>query len=170
MNKSYIKGQDLVRVLPALELIEFSRELVEETITKIGRIALETVLCMSAVDVAGEPRRGREKGLVRIADENGVLFGRIEGNLGANPPARRVCDLCSDDRKDKPLLGLVILRGVRQSRDEAGQWDGGDILDPDTGKVYRVRLHPKNGGKELEVRGYLGISLFGRTQTWIRAE
>ena len=113
---------------------------------------------------------GREKGLVRISDENGVLFGRIEGNLGANPPARRVCDLCSDDRKDKPLLGLVILRGVRQSRDEAGQWDGGDILDPDTGKVYRVRLHPKNGGKELEVRGYLGISLFGRTQTWIRAE
>ena len=74
MNKSYIKGQDLVRVLPALELIEFSRELVEETITKIGRIALETVLCMSAVDVAGEPRRGREKGLVR---HHGSQPGRV---------------------------------------------------------------------------------------------
>jgi len=65
MNKSYIRGQDLARVLPALELIEFSRDLVEETLWSLGRLTLETVLAMSAVDVAGEPHRGREKGPVR---------------------------------------------------------------------------------------------------------
>jgi hypothetical protein len=62
MNRSYTKGQDLARVFPALELVDASRCLVEEVLLEIGRLTLETVLSMSAVDVAGEPRRGREKG------------------------------------------------------------------------------------------------------------
>jgi len=74
MNKSYMKGQDLAQVLPAMELIEFSRELVEGTIAELGRVALETILSMSAVDVAGEPRRGREKGPVR---HHGSQRGRV---------------------------------------------------------------------------------------------
>jgi uncharacterized protein (DUF2147 family) len=68
------------------------------------------------------------------------------------------------------LIGMAIIRAVRAAADEPGLWDGGDILDPDSGKVYRVRLRPRNGGKEMEVRGYLGLALFGRTQIWIRAE
>jgi putative transposase len=74
MNKSYTKGQELARVLPAFDLIEFSREMVEQTMTEIGRIAIETVLSMSAVDVAGEPHRGREKGPVR---HHGSQPGRV---------------------------------------------------------------------------------------------
>jgi uncharacterized protein (DUF2147 family) len=113
---------------------------------------------------------GREKGLVRIVAENGVLTGRIEGNLDPNAPLNRVCDLCTDDRKGKKLLGLTILRGVRASADDAGVWDGGDILDPDNGKTYRVRLRPSNDGKTMEVRGYIGLPLLGRTQVWIRTK
>lgn len=111
---------------------------------------------------------GREKGLVRIVAENGVLTGRIEGNLDPSAPQHRICELCTDDRKGKPLLGLTILRGVRASAGEAGVWDRGDILDPDTGKIYRVRLRPSNDGKSMEVRGYIGLPLLGRTQIWIR--
>lgn len=113
---------------------------------------------------------GREKGLVRIVTENGLLAGRIEGNLDPNGPSHRVCDQCSDDRKGKPLLGMTIIRGVRPSADEANVWDGGDILDPDSGKVYRLRLRLLQDGKALEVRGYMGIALLGRTQIWHRAE
>jgi uncharacterized protein (DUF2147 family) len=113
---------------------------------------------------------GREKGLVRIVAENGVLTGRIEGNLDPSVPPNRVCDICSDDRKGKKLLGLTFLRGVRASADEAGVWDGGDILDPDNGKIYRVRLRPSSDGKTMEVRGYIGLPLLGRTQVWIRAK
>jgi uncharacterized protein (DUF2147 family) len=113
---------------------------------------------------------GREKGLVRIVAENGVLTGRIEGNLDPSAPQHRICDLCTDERKGKPLLGLTILRGVRASADEAGIWNGGDILDPDVGKIYRVRLRPLKDGKEMEVRGYIGFPFLGRTQIWIRTE
>ena len=111
---------------------------------------------------------GREKGLVRITADNGVLTGRIEGSLGPTPPPSPICHQCSDDRKDQPLLGMAILRNVRAAT-EAGTWDGGDILDPDNGKVYRVRLRPVDNGEKLEVRGYIGVAMFGRTQTWIRA-
>ncbi len=136
MNKSYIKGQDLVRVLPALELIEFSRELVEETITKIGRIALETVLCMSAVDVAGEPRRGREKGLVRHhgSQPGRVVVGgkriqvsrprlRSKDGLEVAVPAYEA--LSSDPSQAERVLSRVVkgisTREYRGIFDEAGQ-------------------------------------------------
>jgi len=74
MNRSYTKGQDLARVFPALELVDASRCLVEEVLLEIGRLTLETVLSMSAVDVAGEPRRGKEKGPVR---HHGSQPGRL---------------------------------------------------------------------------------------------
>ena len=110
-----------------------------------------------------------EKSLVRIKDNAGVYSGSIEKLLdpaAAKPDA--VCDKCTDDRKDKPLLGLTILRHLKQSADDKTVWDGGDIVDPNNGKVYRTRLKPVDGGKKLEVRGYIGP--FYRTQVWLRVE
>ena len=106
----------------------------------------------------------QEKSLVRIAEANGVLTGRIEKLLD---PAKQdaKCEKCTDERKDKPVSGMVILRNVRANGDA---WEGGDILDPNNGKVYRVRLKPEEGGKQLEVRGYIGP--FYRNQHWIRVE
>ncbi|WP_372524323.1 DUF2147 domain-containing protein [Piscinibacter sp.] len=109
-----------------------------------------------------------EKSLVRISEAGGQLSGRIETLFDASKKDS-VCDKCSDERKDKRLLGLTILRNVTKQADEDA-WAGGEILDPNNGKVYKVRLKPVDGGAKLEVRGYIGMPLLGRTQTWVRVE
>ena len=112
----------------------------------------------------------KEKSLVRITEAGGVLTGKLEKLLDPGTKADAVCDKCTDDRKDKPLVGLTIITGVKQSASAADVWDGGHILDPNDGKIYKVRLSPVDGGKKLEVRGYIGMPLLGRTQTWLRVE
>jgi uncharacterized protein (DUF2147 family) len=108
------------------------------------------------------------KSLVRISEQGGALVGNIEKLLDPKDPADAKCDKCTDDRKNQPVLGLQIIRGVKPDGD--GVWGHGEILDPNNGKTYRTRLKPVDGGKKLEVRGYIGAPLFGRTQTWVRAE
>jgi uncharacterized protein (DUF2147 family) len=110
----------------------------------------------------------KEKSLVRIVDNSGVLSGRVEKFLDPETKQDSVCDKCTDDRKGKPILGLTILRNLKQGDEDKSVWEGGDILDPNNGKVYRARLKPIDGGKQLQLRGYLGP--FFRTQTWIRVE
>jgi uncharacterized protein (DUF2147 family) len=113
---------------------------------------------------------GQEKSLVRIIDNDGIVSGRVEKSLVNDPKSIKVCNLCTDDRKDKMIVGMEIIRGVSRSKETDGLWDGGEILDPQKGKLYRVRLTPIEGGRKLEVRGYIGLPLVGRTQTWLRAE
>ena len=110
----------------------------------------------------------KEKSLVRIKETNGVFTGTIEKFLDPATKLDEVCDKCSDDRKGKPVLGMTIIRNIKANADDKGIWDGGDILDPNNGKVYRARLKPVDGGKKLEMRGYLGP--FYRTQVWLRVE
>jgi uncharacterized protein (DUF2147 family) len=108
-----------------------------------------------------------EKSLVRITESGGVLSGRIEKLLDPATKPDAVCDKCTDDRKGKPLVGLTILRNLKPAEDKQW-WDGGDVTDPDNGKIYRARLRPIEGGRQLQMRGYIGP--FYRTQTWIRVE
>ena len=108
----------------------------------------------------------QEKSLVRITETGGVLSGKIEKLLDPSKQDSK-CDKCSDARKDQPVLGMTIIEGVKKEGDEA-QWAGGTILDPNNGKTYKVRLTPKDGGKTLEVRGF--IAFFYRNQTWQRVE
>ncbi|NVO07562.1 MAG: DUF2147 domain-containing protein, partial [Rhodoferax sp.] len=75
---------------------------------------------------------------------------------------------CTDDRKDKPVLGMTIIRNVRQDADDKSIWTGGEILDPTNGKTYKTRLKPVDGGKSMEMRGYIGFLY--RTQVWQRVE
>jgi uncharacterized protein (DUF2147 family) len=110
-----------------------------------------------------------EKSLIRISESGGVLSGKIEKLLDPSTKADAVCEKCSDERKDKPVLGMTIIRNAKADADKA-RWDGGDILDPNNGKVYKLLLKPVDGGKKLEVRGYIGMALLGRTQTWQRVE
>ena len=112
----------------------------------------------------------KERSLVRITETAGVFSGHVEKRLDPSAKPEDVCDKCADDRKDKPIQGLEIIRGVRKSDGDDNRWDGGTILSPDEGKTYKVRMSPADGGKKLEVRGYVGAPLLGRTQTWIRVE
>jgi len=110
-----------------------------------------------------------EKSYVRITEAGGVFTAKVEKILDV-AKADAKCDKCSDDRKDQPIQGMTIVKGVKAHADDKGLWDGGEILDPNNGKTYKVRMKPVDGGKKLEVRGYIGAPLLGRTQTWIRVE
>ncbi|HLW25759.1 MAG TPA: DUF2147 domain-containing protein [Steroidobacteraceae bacterium] len=110
-----------------------------------------------------DDKTGQPRAVVEIYAENGRLFGRIQQSFKPGAEQRR-CTVCSDERKDQPVIGLVIIRNLKPSGDE---WSGGDILDPDNGWVYRCKLKVDPDGR-LEVRGYLGFSLLGRTQFWRR--
>ena len=109
-----------------------------------------------------------EKSLVRITDDGGVSPARSRRSSTDKPDAK--CDECTDERKDQPVQGMMILRDIKLDADDKGTWVGGDILDPNNGKIYKVRMKPVDGGKKLEVRGYIGTPMLGRTQTWMRAE
>jgi uncharacterized protein (DUF2147 family) len=108
----------------------------------------------------------QEKSYVRIVESGEALAGKVERVLD---PAKQdaKCDDCGDARKGQPILGMTILEGVKKHADEP-YWDGGTILDPNKGKGYKVRLTPKDGGRQLEVRGFIGP--FYRNQTWLRVE
>ncbi len=106
------------------------------------------------------------KALVQITkNDDGTLSGKvIKGLNPADSPDRR-CTECTDDRKDQKILGMTIIRDMKQDGDT---WDGGNILDPENGKVYRCKMSLEEGGQKLVVRGYIGVSLLGRSQTWVR--
>ena len=110
----------------------------------------------------------KEKSLIRITESGGVFTGKLEKLLDPSAKPDAVCDKCSDERKDKPIVGMTLIKGVKQNADDKAKWDGGEILDPNNGKTYKVRLTPIDGGKALEVRGFIGP--FYRNQTWTRAE
>jgi uncharacterized protein (DUF2147 family) len=118
-------------------------------------------LWQSIDDATGKPRAE-----IRITEAKGLFTGFIERSLHPTPAGTiLLCELCPDDRKNKPLIGLDIIRNIKPSTD-AQVWDGGEILDPDKGKLFKLRLQLLDDGKRLQVRGYIGP--FFRNQTWIR--
>lgn len=111
---------------------------------------------------------GKERSYVRIVEVNGELQGTVEKIFtfpGDNP--EHLCDMCKGERKDQPVMGMMILWGLT---DHGGAWKGGHILDPNNGKTYRCKMSLSESGQQLDVRGFIGISLLGRTQTWHRLE
>ena len=130
----------------------------------VGAFAQDTPVCLwKTIDDDGKT----EKSLVRITDNGGVLSGRIEKLLDPSTKPDAVCEKCTDERKDKPIVGLTILRNLRVAEDKEW-WEGGDVTDPNNGKVYRARVRTIEGGRKLQMRGYIGP--FYRTQTWLRVE
>jgi uncharacterized protein (DUF2147 family) len=112
----------------------------------------------------------KEKSLVRIVETNGVYTGKVEKIIDPDASKDAVCKDCSDERKDKPIVGMTIIRDIKASADDKAVFDGGDILDPNNGKVYKVKLTVTEKGAKLDVRGYIGMPMLGRTQTWSRVE
>jgi uncharacterized protein (DUF2147 family) len=114
-------------------------------------------------DVSGKP-----KALIRITETNGALQGRIEKlfrpeGQDQNPK----CVKCEGANKDQPVIGMLFMSGHKKDGDE---YAGGEIIDPDNGKVYKSKVTLTDGGKKLNVRGYIGVPMFGRSQVWLRQE
>jgi uncharacterized protein (DUF2147 family) len=111
---------------------------------------------------------GQAKGLVRIKEVNGQFEGKIEKIFptpGDDPAPK--CEKCDGALRNQPVLGMTFLWGLKKQGDE---YQGGEILDPETGKIYRAKVKLADGGKKLDVRGFIGVSLLGRSQTWLREE
>lgn len=108
---------------------------------------------------------GKALGIVEIYEEEGMVYGRIIEIL--NPKDKnKTCDKCPGEDKDKPILGLTVIKDLKK---DGNEYSGGHILDPKHGKVYKCYINLENEDK-LKVRGYIGISLFGRTQYWHRVK
>ena len=110
----------------------------------------------------------KPKGEVRISlNAAGTMSGVVEKSLLPNSDEDPLCSLCTDDRKGKPKIGMEIIRGGKKVEGKE-VWEDGKILDPSNGKNYSLRLTPIEGGKKMEVRGYIGTPILGRTQIWLR--
>jgi uncharacterized protein (DUF2147 family) len=126
--------------------------------------------CVDATSPVGlwktvDDKTGTAGAVVQIYESNGRLFGKIVQIF--KPGAQsQVCVACSDERKGQPIIGLVIIRGIKPG--DGDYFSGGDILDPDSGTIYRCKFHLDQQGSVLIVRGYIGFSLLGRSQTWHR--
>lgn len=115
-----------------------------------------------------DDQTGKPRGLVRITETNGEYQGRVEKSFpkpGEDPNPK--CEKCEGARRDQPVIGMTILWGLKKQGDE---YQGGEILDPENGKVYRAKMKLVDGGSKLDVRGFIGFSLFGRSQIWLREE
>ena len=100
-----------------------------------------------------------------ITEKAGILTGTITKFLRPNANLAKLCTQCEDDRKDQLILGMELIRGAVKTAGK-NMWEGGRLLDPESGKAYALKMTPIEGGKKLEVRGsFLFIS---KTQTWNR--
>ena len=135
-----------------------------------------SLLLFSTITLAASPaglwksiddKTGKPRSLIRISEDNGVFSGVVEKGLLEGDTGERVCDKCTDERKDQKIIGMTIIKNIKQ---KDGNYAGGEILDPDNGKVYKCKMKLDETGNKLEVRGFIGFSLLGRSQTWMREE
>ena len=112
--------------------------------------------------------KGKAASYIEIFEKNGVYFGKIT-KLLIDPPDT-VCKKCTGDLKNKPLVGMIILKDMKKTgnvdKELGSEYAGGTILDPDEDNTYKCKMWLKDD--VLTVRGYIGISLFGRSSQWFR--
>lgn len=147
------------------------RHLIKASLIAASLLALPAAAFAQATSPVGawktiDDKTGKPKALVRITEEGGVLTGKIE-KLFREPSEEQnpKCVKCDGARKDQPIIGMTILSGLKK---EGNDYTGGEILDPAAGKTYKSKATLADNGSKLEVRGYIGAPMFGRTQTWQR--
>ena len=116
------------------------------------------------------PNKGKASSHIEIFEKSGVYFGKIT-KLLIDPPDK-VCDKCPGDLKNKPLIGMIIVKDMKKTgnvdKKLGEEFTGGTILDPDSGDIYKCKMWVKDD--VITARGFIGISLFGRSQEWQRAK
>lgn len=115
-----------------------------------------------------DDKTGKPKSIIKLSVSGGTLNGSIVKIYKENVsnPSETNCEKCTGALQNKPLIGLMIVQGLKQNAD--GSWSGGQITDPENGKTYKCSITPSADGKTLSVRGYVGVSLLGRSQTWVK--
>lgn len=114
--------------------------------------------------VTYDDKTNEKKAIIEIYKTNNLYFAKIVKSFSSDKNA--VCKACEGEKKGKPIVGLVIIENLKKDGEE---FNGGTILDPQNGKTYKCYLE-LIGNNKLKVRGYIGYSLFGRTQYWVRVE
>ncbi|AIY13510.1 MULTISPECIES: DUF2147 domain-containing protein [Cellulophaga] len=136
----------------------------------IASIFLMLNVTLHAQSVTGkwqtiDDETGKVRSVVEIYSDNGKVFGKII-EITDKSRQDRLCEACTGANKDKPILGMVIIKDLEKDDDE---WEDGTILDPESGKVYKCYITLEETNK-LKVRGFIGFSLLGRTQYWTRVQ
>ena len=108
---------------------------------------------------------GKKRALVELRVSGDILTGTII-KIYSQAGDTGICSKCPGAFKNKPIQGLQFVWDLKRKSDD--QWTDGHILDPKTGKVYRAKMTLNKNGTELQVRAYVGLSIFGRSQTWVR--
>jgi uncharacterized protein (DUF2147 family) len=147
----------MVRLILAIGTLVFA-QVIAATATE----ADSPVGLWEAIDV----HSGKPTGRMRVYKQADLFFGRNEALFPSDRAGER-CTKCKDERKEQPLIGLVIMRNMQFDR---GEYSGGDILDPSTGRVYSCSFRLTDGGQKMVLRGFLGLSLLGGTQVWRRLD
>lgn len=112
-----------------------------------------------------DDKTGEKKAIIQLYENNGRVSGKIIKVLDREK-AKAVCTKCPGSLKNQPIEGLRILTGLKA--DGNNRWRDGKLVDPETGKVYSGKLTLSDNGQSLDLRGYVGTPLFGRSQTWQR--
>jgi uncharacterized protein (DUF2147 family) len=117
-----------------------------------------------------DDKTGKDRSLVRITQRGGTYEGTVEQILTTLPDddPNHLCRRCTGGRKDQPIVGMTILWGLKDDGDHT--YTGGELLDPKNGKTYSAKATLEDGGRKLDVRGYIGVSFIGRSQIWLRQE
>lgn len=115
-----------------------------------------------------DDKTNKPRSLIRISEHNGEYSAVVEKGLLATDTGEAVCDKCTDERKGQRIVGMTIAKGLKETKPNL--YEGGKILDPENGKEYKCKMMLDENGNKLEVRGFIGISLLGRSQNWVREE
>lgn len=127
-----------------------------------------------AADLSGlwqttDDRTGKPRSLVRMTENAGEYNAVVEKGLLTTDTGDATCDKCTDERKGQKIVGMTIAKHLKPSS-KTNVYEDGEILDPENGKTYKCKMTLSPNGNELEVRGFIGFSLLGRSQTWKRIE
>lgn len=151
---------------------------VQKSVLRIFAFSALVITCLVARAALPSPtgdwttiddKSHKPKSVVRLSVSGDQLNGKIIKVYKENVPyPEDNCFKCKGALKDQPIIGLPVVQGLSENDD--GSWSGGTITDPETGNVYKCTITPSADGKTLDVRGYIGVSLLGRTQTWEKAK
>lgn len=140
-------------------------------------VLMSVIMAVSAVSFAADQldgsvwktiddKTGNPRATVKFTETNGTLSATIQSLLDKN--AVKVCGKCTGSLKNKPVVGLTVVHGLKASSSDKNTYENGNILDPKSGKTYNLKGALSDNGRTLNLRGYMGVSILGRNQVWQR--